>query len=121
MLASMGVPGYAVSSEYNYFAFSFWTYGSGPVDVAKAWAQPSVYMSWLGTNTSQIQKTIKNAFNSNNKKLMLSAFGSTENPTSQGYNPTDVAIKLADFVNQNNFDGVDIDYEDNAAMEAGTG
>jgi chitinase len=52
---------------------------------------------------------------------MLSAFGSTENPTSQGYNPTDVAIKLADFVNQNNFDGVDIDYEDNAAMEAGTG
>jgi hypothetical protein len=77
MLASMGVPGYAVSNNYNYFAFSFWTYGAGPVDVALAWSQPSVYMPWLGTNKSQIQTTIKNAYNANNKKLMVSAFGST--------------------------------------------
>jgi len=34
-------------------------------------------MSWLGSNTSQIQIQIKKAYNANNKKLMLSAFGST--------------------------------------------
>jgi hypothetical protein len=38
MLTSLGVPGYAAANSYNYFAYSFWTYGAGPVDVAKAWS-----------------------------------------------------------------------------------
>lgn len=120
LLAGLGVPGYATSSLYNYFAFAFWTYSSGPVDVALVWAKASTYMSWLGTNTSTIQLFLKKIYNQAGKKIMVSAFGATEFPTSQGFDPTDCATKLGNFVIQNNLDGVDIDYEDNAAMEAGT-
>lgn len=62
MLQSMGVPGYAAPSYYNYFALSFWTYGAGPIDVAMAWANANVYMSWLGSNTSVIQNLLKNSY-----------------------------------------------------------
>lgn len=48
---------------------------------------------------------------------MVSAFGSTDMPT--GKDPVVVATNLANFVLINNLDGCDIDYEDNAAMEAG--
>lgn len=41
---------------------------------------------------------------------MISAFGATEFPTSAGVDPTDCAIKLGKFVQQNNLDGVDIDW-----------
>ena len=51
---------------------------------------------------------------------MISAFGSTQFPTTAGLDPVQTANKLADFVLNNNLDGVDIDYEDNIAMNAGT-
>lgn len=47
---------------------------------------------------------------------MVSAFGATENPTSSGYDPVDTANKLAQFVYDNQFDGVDIDWEDTPAF-----
>jgi len=51
---------------------------------------------------------------------MLSAFGATEFPTTEGKSAAVVCKDLAIFVRDNNFDGVDLDYEDNAAMERGT-
>jgi len=42
-------------------------------------------------------------------------------PTSSNEDPVDCATKLGNFVLDNYLDGADIDYEDNAAMEAGTG
>ena len=42
-------------------------------------------------------------------------------PTTEGHNPTEMAEDLATFVLGNDADGVDIDWEDYAAMEAGTG
>ena len=48
---------------------------------------------------------------------MVSAFGSTDMATSQ--DAVVVATNLANFVIANNFDGCDIDYEDNGAMEEG--
>ncbi len=47
---------------------------------------------------------------------MISAFGATQFPTSGGIDPVDCATKLGNFVLENNLDGVDIDWEDNAAM-----
>ena len=52
---------------------------------------------------------------------MVSAFGGTIHPTSEGKNAATCAAQLADFVQAHNVDGVDLDYEDNAAMQAGTG
>lgn len=49
----------------------------------------------------------------------MSAFGGTIKPTYQ--DPIDVANELADFAIENHLDGVDIDYEDNAAMQSGRG
>jgi len=35
--------------------------------------------------------------------------------------PTSTCTAMANFVKQNNLDGIDIDWEDNQAMEVGTG
>jgi hypothetical protein len=51
----------------------------------------------------------------------VSAFGGTEEPTSANIDPVCCATELAKFVIQNNFDGVDVDWEDNAAMNSGKG
>jgi chitinase len=47
---------------------------------------------------------------------MVSAFGSTQAPTSAGIDVVDCANKLAKFVIDNQFDGVDIDWEDTPAF-----
>jgi len=117
--AGLGVPGYAQNHSYNYIVLAFWLTG-GPADSATVWANPVMYMgtdSVFGKTTSEIQINLKKLYNNAGIKIMVSAFGATENPTSQ--DPAGVATKLANFVNSNNLDGVDIDYEDNAAMEAG--
>jgi len=41
--AGLGVPGYAVTTMYNYIAFSFWTYKSGPLDIVSLWYNPTKY------------------------------------------------------------------------------
>lgn len=55
-------------------------------------------------------------YNDKGIKLLVSVFGATEFPTSAGKDPIETANKLAQFVLKNNLDGVDIDWEDNAAM-----
>lgn len=54
-------------------------------------------------------------------KILVTAFGAAEAPTSAGVNPTTAANNLATFVKANGFDGADIDWEDSNAMQAGTG
>jgi hypothetical protein len=121
---SIGVPGYAPPHKYNYVCFAFWTYSYGPLDVAKVWNNPIAYFgasSIFGSTNADIRTNIKKIYNSNGIKIMVSAFGSTENPTTAGANATLTALKLADFVNSNNLDGVDIDWEDSAAFQYGIG
>lgn len=52
---------------------------------------------------------------------MVSAFGATEFPTSGGKDATQTCTTMAEFVRDNHLDGIDLDWEDNGAMEAGTG
>lgn len=117
--AGMGVPGYAPPHTYNYIALAFWTYNGG-VDIAKIWSNPTMFMgtdSTFGSTDNTIRTSLKAAYNNNGIKVLVSAFGATEMPTNK--DPLDVASKLAKFVLDYNLDGCDIDYEDNAAMEAG--
>lgn len=51
---------------------------------------------------------------------MVTAFGTFEMPTTKGINPISCAKKLAKFVLTNSLDGVDINYNDDYAIEAGT-
>jgi hypothetical protein len=51
---------------------------------------------------------------------MVSAFSSANAPTSEGADPVATADSIAQFVIQNNLDGVDIDFEDFKSMNDGT-
>ncbi len=50
---------------------------------------------------------------------MVSAFGSTQTPTTSAFNPVDTATQLAKFATDNLFDGVDVDWEDTKSFLAG--
>ncbi len=118
------MPGYATKTIYNYIAFAFWSYGTGPLDIVCIWADPVKYFgadSIFGKTKDEIQKSLKKKYNDNGIKILISVFGATEFPTTNQINATDCANKLGEFVLDNNLDGVDIDWEDNIAMEAGTG
>jgi len=121
--ASLGIPPYAHKSDYNVINLSFWLYGS-LADAVQVWGNAYTYVSsdnpW-GGSTSAVQKAWVNAYHAAGIKVIVSAFGSTEFPTSAGIDPIDCGTKLANFVKQNNLDGVDLDWEDTAAFTAGTG
>lgn len=120
----LGVPGYANYHMYNFVAFAFWTYQHGPLDIALLWDDPMKFFgspNVFGSTKDQAQKAIKQKYNSEGIKLMVSAFGATEFPTTLKIDPIACAEKLGNYVLSNNLDGVDIDWEDNQAMEAGTG
>lgn len=117
--AALAVPGFtATPLPYNYVALTFWTYPGSAQDASGMWEKIASNMgpNEYGTNNSEIQATLKQNFTDNKVKLMISAFGSTQAPTSAGYDALDCAQKLADFVINNNLDGVDIDWEDTASF-----
>lgn len=122
--ASIGVPPYSHSYAYNTINLAFWTTNQGPVDAALLWSNAIVYVSssnpW-GSTTQQIQQAWINLYHQYGVKVLVSAFGATDFPTTQGTDPIVIAEALARFVIDNNLDGVDLDYEDNGAMETGTG
>jgi len=59
---------------------------------------------------------LRKLYNDAGVKILVSAFGATEMPTSAGVDPVQCATELGNFVLENNLDGADIDWEDNAAM-----
>ncbi|KAG2128558.1 glycoside hydrolase family 18 protein [Suillus clintonianus] len=105
-----GPPPISNITGYNVFALSFWLI-SGPADQAEEWA--------LLDNATRA--SIKTSYNDAGISLIVSAFGSSDAPTSGGYDPTTVANDLAAFVLEYDLDGVDIDYEDFNAMNAMNG
>ncbi|KAF9223962.1 glycoside hydrolase family 18 protein [Gyrodon lividus] len=96
-----------IKQGYNVFALSFWLI-SGPADQALDWT----------TLSSSTRSSIKSSYTTAGIKLIVSAFGSTDAPTSTGTDPTTTANNLATFVIQYGLDGVDVDYEDFNAMNA---
>ena len=97
---------------------------SNPVDAAVVWTQPERFFdiqnSQFGTIPEQIRTNLVNEYHKNGVKILVSAFGGTSFPTSQGIPARACGENLAQFVIDMQLDGVDLDYEDNDAMEAGT-
>ncbi|KAJ2958604.1 hypothetical protein NQZ79_g5772 [Umbelopsis isabellina] len=108
--ASFAVPGSAPANDYNVIILGFWL-DSGLYDSGYSWSQ-------LDSATRQ---TYIDAIHASGKKILISAFGAAEWPTSAGVDPTTSAQNLAAIVKEYGFDGADIDWEDNNAMDAGTG
>lgn len=123
ILGGLGVPGYTQGTlPFNYIALAFWTL-SGPADAALVWSNPLYYIGpgYVGDTILDIQTNLKQKYAAAGVKLLISAFGATDNPTSSGADPVQVGQKIAAFANDNLFDGVDIDWEDSAAFEKGDG
>ncbi|KAI0374149.1 glycoside hydrolase [Pilatotrama ljubarskyi] len=84
---------------------------SGAADQAAAWAA-----------LSDTQKAaIKSEYNAAGISVVVSAFGATDAPTSSGADPVETANTMAQWVLDNQLDGIDVDYEDLAAMNARDG
>lgn len=66
--------------------------------------------SVFGKTKEQIQKNLKKKYNEGGVKILISAFGATQFPTTAGVDPIDCARRLGAFVRDNNLDGVDIDW-----------
>lgn len=84
----LAVPGYTSGTlPFNYILLAFWTYASGPVDAALVWSNPLYYIGAgvFGDTKEEIQATLKQKYTDAGVKLMVSAFGATENPTSSNY------------------------------------
>jgi hypothetical protein len=76
--ASMGVPGYAKNTSYNFICLTFWTCASGPTDTALVWNNPIAYMgTTFGSTNAIIRSTLKALYANAGIKLMVSAFGAT--------------------------------------------
>ncbi|KAJ3108596.1 hypothetical protein HK100_003415 [Physocladia obscura] len=107
--ADLAVPGYA-NNDYNYINLGFWL-DAGAWDTA---------VTWVNLDSATRQSYV-NAYHAAGKKILITAFGAAEWPTSGGVNPVTSAQNLAAFVVEYSLDGADIDWEDNNAMDAGTG
>jgi len=96
---------------YNVVIMAFWSSTNKPAYKAAKFAS-------LSDSTRQ---WIVNDYHSHGISLLVSAFGYGDNPTTLGKNPVTVANELSAFVKQNYLDGVDIDWEDFAALAPDNG
>lgn len=72
-----------------------------------AWDQAQAWQSLAASQRS----SIKAEYAAAGIKLMVSAFGATDAPTSVGLDPVATANTMAAWVKQYGLDGIDVDYE----------
>ncbi|KAF9454330.1 glycoside hydrolase family 18 protein [Macrolepiota fuliginosa MF-IS2] len=105
-----GPPPVSMVQGYNVFALSF-LLTEGAFDKAEEWTQL----------TDAQRSSVKSQYAAAGIQIIVSLFGSTDAPTSSGADPVATANTMAAFVKQFNLDGVDVDYEDFNAINAGDG
>ncbi|KAF8892264.1 glycoside hydrolase [Infundibulicybe gibba] len=105
-----GPPSVSQIKGFNVFALSFLLL-EGAWDKAQEWT----------TLTAAQRSTIKSQYAAAGIKLIVSVFGSTDVPTSTNADPIATANTMAAWVKQYNLDGIDVDYEDFNAFDAGNG
>ncbi|TFK53391.1 glycoside hydrolase [Heliocybe sulcata] len=105
-----GPPPVSQVAGYNVFALSFLLL-EGAWDKAEEWT----------TLTAAERSTVLSQYHAAGISLVVSVFGSTDVPTSSGANPVTTADTIAAWVKEYDLDGVDVDYEDFNAFDAGDG
>ena len=73
----------------------------GPFDQAAAWAALH----------DQQRDTIKNEYSTAGIRLIVYAFGDSEQPTTRKADPVSTANSMAQFVLNHGLEGIDVDYE----------
>jgi hypothetical protein len=74
---------------------------TGPADQSQTWSSLA----------AADRKALKGQYAAAGIKVMVSAFGGTSVPTTDGVDPAQSAQTMANFVKANDLDGIDIDYE----------
>ncbi|KAJ7504342.1 glycoside hydrolase family 18 protein [Mycena galericulata] len=105
-----GPPDVSVVTGYNVFILGFYLV-EGPWDKVYEWT----------TLTAAQRTAVKAQYAAAGVKVMISAFGSSDQPTTSNINPVTMATTIANFVVEYDLDGVDVDYEDFPAFDGGTG
>jgi len=95
---------------WNTFILSFLMI-NGAADQALLWEQIS----------ASTRAAVKAEYAAAGISLMVSAFGSTDAPTSNGADAAATARSMAAWVKKYDLDGIDVDYEDFNAINAGNG
>lgn len=121
----MGIPQGDSYHGYNYISVYSWTYRAGAQGPLLFWVNPSSFLTTTykaGKTNDQLRSEFKAMVAQKGIKLLVNAFSSYENPTTEVTDSAEtVAIRLAQFVTAYGFDGVDIDYRDSRAFLTGTG
>jgi chitinase len=91
---------------YFYSALSF-LLASGPADQAQQWT----------TLSASDRASALKSYHDAGVKVIVSAFGSTETPTTSGTDPASAAKTMAAWVKKYDLDGIDVDYEDMQAFD----
>ncbi|KAI0311744.1 glycoside hydrolase family 18 protein [Amylostereum chailletii] len=110
LFVSGAAPAVSEVTGFNTFALSF-LLSSGPADQAQEWMSLS----------SDQRSTIKQQYADAGIAIIVSAFGSTEQPTTSGLDPVATANTMADWVKEFDLDGIDVDYEDFTAFNNADG
>ncbi|KAF8323821.1 glycoside hydrolase family 18 protein [Clavulina sp. PMI_390] len=109
-----GPPATSTMSGYNTLILAF-LLSSGAADQALEWQE-------IDATT---RSSTKSAYSSAGINLMVTAFGSTEQPTTSGLNAASTASTMASWVKTYGLDGIDnpfsVDYEDFTAINAANG
>ncbi|VDB96175.1 unnamed protein product [Peniophora sp. CBMAI 1063] len=100
-----GLPDADDIKGFNVLALAFWVYK--PSYQAQVWSSMS----------ASKRKATKQAYNDAGISVIVSAFGADPQPTTDGKDATSQANNLAQFVIDNDLDGVDVDYEDFDAFD----
>ncbi|KAF8967624.1 glycoside hydrolase superfamily [Flammula alnicola] len=105
-----GPPPVSQVQGFNVFALSF-LLTDGAFDKALEWT----------TLSSSQRSTVKSQYAAAGIKVIVSLFGSTDAPTTNGADPIATANTMAAWVKEFDLDGADVDYEDFDAVNAGNG
>ncbi|KAF8323820.1 glycoside hydrolase family 18 protein [Clavulina sp. PMI_390] len=105
-----GPPTPATLKGYNTLNLAF-LLSSGAADQALEWQEID----------AATRKSTKSSYASAGINLMVTAFGSTEQPTTAGLNAASTASTMASWVKTYSLDGIDVDYEDFTAINAADG
>eukprot|EP01084_Bolivina_argentea_P258431 435676_1 len=129
--AAIGIPGYS-SHKFNVLNFAFyvstWQESARLADACKIWVSPSSYFSYSfrssitgisGPTDAQFRTAVKALYAASGIKIILSAFGGTDHPIGAGLSATTVASRIATAVQDYDFDGVDLDWEEGSYFNSG--
>ncbi|GBE86455.1 predicted protein [Sparassis crispa] len=104
-----GAPNASDLTGYNTFILAFLLL-EGAWDNAEEWTELAV----------DERSTILSEYSAAGISMIVSCFGSSDVPTTSGADPTDTANTFAAWVIEYDLDGIDVDYEDFDAFDAGT-